>query len=122
MAEAARAYREKGLPVPHMMFLDRAKQLKPYAYKGYKPILDGIDSGETFEIDGDIMVGCSEEQFQATLMANESKSARVIRSETKKAIESSGVAADTSITTSKGLPDGTVDPSTTVDMLADTEK
>ena len=104
MAEAARTYKEKGVEVPHMLFIPR-KQLKSYGYDGYAPILENVDGGDTFEIQGDIMVGCSEKQYQESLGATSAKSKRNLRETVKKTVKDGGGDGETTITTSKGSTD-----------------
>jgi len=117
MAEAARTYKEKGVEVPHMLFIPR-KQLKNYGYDGYKPVLDGVDSGDTFEIQGDIMVECSEKQYQESLQATAAKSKRNLRDTMKKAVADGGDGSETTITTAKGNVDGS-GTTAPVDLLAE---
>jgi len=116
MAEAARTFREKGVDVPHMLFIPR-KQLKKYAYDGYTPILDGVDSGDTFDIQGDIMVGCPEEQYQESLGATSKRAARNLQDTVKKAIKDGGGDKETQITSAKGNVDGSGTTAAT-DLLA----
>ena len=116
MSEAARTFKEKGVEVPHMLFIPR-KQLKQYAYDGYMPILDGVDTGDTFDIQGDIMVGCSEKQYQESLNATAAKSKRNLRDTVKKAIADGGDGSETTITTAKGNVDGSGTTAPT-DLLA----
>jgi len=107
MREAERTFKEKGLEVPHMLFIPRV-QLKKYGYDGYTPILANVDSGDTFEVQGDIMVGCPEEQYQEYLKANSKKSRRIPEMAMKKAMENGrGIGGEATITTAKGNPDGT---------------
>ncbi len=108
MREAARIYKEKGLQVPHMLFIPKKEKLKEYGYDGYAPVLENIDSGDTFEIQGDIMVECPEKQYQESLKATSMRSERVLQSTVKKAIDEGGGDEETKITSAKGSPDGSI--------------
>lgn len=122
MNRMADVYRERNLEVPHMLFIQR-KDLKRYAYDGYKPVLEDIGSGDSIELGGDILVECSEEQYQASLTENSKRSDRVLQNAVKKAKEDSrSVAGDQAITVSKGSADGKVDPSTTRDLALEIEE
>ena len=115
MARLAEVYKEKGLRVPHMLFIQR-KDLKRYAHDGYQPVLEDIDSGDSIELGADILVECPEEQYQASLAANKARSDRVLKAAVKKANAEGGDKYDgkQEITVSKGSALGEVDPDSDV--------
>jgi len=107
MREAKRTYKEKGLPIPHTLFIPKT-ELKKYGYDGYSPVLEDVDSGDTFEIQGDIMVECSEKQYQESLKATSAKSVSNLQETIKKAVADGGGDKETKVTTGKGDADGTI--------------
>lgn len=116
MARAAEVFKSKGLPVPHMQFVPK-DDMKKWARDGYEPILEDVDSGDTFEVSTDILVGCEEEQFQQHLRTVSKKSERMLAEEADKA-KNSAAAGEQSITVAKGNPDGSgVTPGSERDVL-----
>jgi len=123
MNRMAEVYKERDLEVPHMLFIQR-KDLKRYAYDGYNPVLENIGSGDSIEIGTDILIECSEDQYQASLALNSKRSDRVLKSAVKKANSDGGdkYEGKQEVTVSKGSPDGKVDPATTRDLALETEE